>query len=125
MNKHEIKKCPRCKASLECKQGNVAHCQCSQVEISGATKEYLKKTQYDCLCKSCLSELNHMVKMTERYEFTNSPNLLVEKLHYYRENGFWVFTEFYHMLRGSCCGNGCKHCAYGYVKKEEVDNCLR
>ncbi|MEO1009880.1 MAG: DUF5522 domain-containing protein [Bacteroidota bacterium] len=26
----------------------------------------------------------------------------------------WVFTEFYHILRGQCCQNGCRHCAYGF-----------
>lgn len=32
--------------------------------------------------------------------------------HYYFENGFMVFTEAYHLLRGYCCGNGCRHCPY-------------
>jgi hypothetical protein len=34
---------------------------------------------------------------------------------YYNEEGHMVFTEEYHKRRGSCCGNGCKHCPY---KKE-------
>lgn len=32
--------------------------------------------------------------------------------HYYFENGFMVFTEAYHLQRGYCCGNGCRHCPY-------------
>jgi hypothetical protein len=28
----------------------------------------------------------------------------------------WVFTEFYHLLRGHCCKNGCRHCVYGHKK---------
>ena len=32
--------------------------------------------------------------------------------HYYKENGNIVFTEQYHIDRGYCCGNGCRHCAY-------------
>lgn len=31
---------------------------------------------------------------------------------YYNENGRLVMTETYHRKRGSCCGNGCKHCPY-------------
>ena len=31
---------------------------------------------------------------------------------YYNENGQLVMTEAYHQKRGSCCGNGCKHCPY-------------
>ncbi|HEX7730559.1 MAG TPA: DUF5522 domain-containing protein [Terracidiphilus sp.] len=32
---------------------------------------------------------------------------------YYMENGLMVFTETYHLKRGSCCGSGCRHCPYG------------
>jgi hypothetical protein len=31
---------------------------------------------------------------------------------FYMENGYMVFTEAYHLRRGSCCGNGCRHCPY-------------
>jgi len=31
---------------------------------------------------------------------------------YYNEDGRIVLTEEYHKRRGSCCGNGCKHCPY-------------
>ncbi len=32
---------------------------------------------------------------------------------YYFEDGLMVFTAAYHLKRGSCCGNGCRHCPYG------------
>ena len=31
---------------------------------------------------------------------------------FYWEKGKMVMTEHYHKKRGSCCGNGCKHCPY-------------
>jgi hypothetical protein len=31
---------------------------------------------------------------------------------FYYENGRRVMTESYHKRRGSCCGNGCRHCPY-------------
>ena len=31
---------------------------------------------------------------------------------YYDENGYRVMTESYHVRRGSCCGNKCRHCPY-------------
>lgn len=34
---------------------------------------------------------------------------------YYFEDGKMVMTESYHLKRGSCCGNGCKNCAYSPV----------
>lgn len=33
---------------------------------------------------------------------------------YYNEQGFFVFTEKYHVKKGYCCGNGCKHCPYNF-----------
>ena len=38
--------------------------------------------------------------------------LITNKLYYYLENGFKVFTEEYHLKRGYCCKNGCRHCPY-------------
>ncbi len=32
---------------------------------------------------------------------------------YYFEGPNLVFTEAYHLKRGSCCGSGCRHCPYG------------
>ncbi|MEM6698445.1 MAG: DUF5522 domain-containing protein [Bacteroidota bacterium] len=31
------------------------------------------------------------------------------------EKGRWVFTAAYHLKRGYCCGNGCRHCPYDHV----------
>lgn len=31
---------------------------------------------------------------------------------YYEERGCVVFTSYYHLKRGSCCGSGCRHCPY-------------
>jgi hypothetical protein len=38
---------------------------------------------------------------------------------YYNEEGLLVLTEKYHLERGTCCGNGCKHCPYDYEKVDE------
>lgn len=32
--------------------------------------------------------------------------------YYLNENGLMVFTAQYHIRRGYCCKNGCKHCPY-------------
>lgn len=34
---------------------------------------------------------------------------------FYLENGFLVFTAAYHLRRGTCCGNRCRHCPYDHV----------
>jgi len=46
------------------------------------------------------------------------PEQLIEGLDYYIESGFVVFTEHYLRNRGRCCESGCRHCPYGFVKKD-------
>lgn len=31
---------------------------------------------------------------------------------YYKEGDRIIFTEEFHVIRGQCCGNGCRHCPY-------------
>ncbi|WP_113953693.1 DUF5522 domain-containing protein [Arenicella xantha] len=53
---------------------------------------------------------------------TNSVNAPVwpikelrENEHYYMENGLMVLTEAYHLARGRCCGNACRHCPFEHI----------
>jgi hypothetical protein len=39
---------------------------------------------------------------------------------FYYENGYRIMTESYHRRRGTCCGNGCRHCPY--EPKHETGN---
>ncbi|MEO5684124.1 MAG: DUF5522 domain-containing protein [Chitinophagaceae bacterium] len=38
---------------------------------------------------------------------------------YYNEDGYTVFTEQYHLKKGYCCGNGCRHCPFKYENVPE------
>jgi hypothetical protein len=38
---------------------------------------------------------------------------------YYNEDGNLVFTEKYHLQKGYCCGNRCRHCPYNFEKVPE------
>ncbi len=115
--KHEIKICPICGNSFECKVGDIANCQCN-IDIEQGTKEFLSKTYFDCLCKNCLDRFNKLFNTSKRYAFPTQKELFVEGLHYYKENNCWVFTELYHLLRGYCCKSGCRHCVYGFKKQK-------
>ncbi|MFM2138133.1 MAG: hypothetical protein RJA57_440 [Bacteroidota bacterium] len=47
-------------------------------------------------------------------------NQLIEGVHYYfNEAGFVVLTEAYHLEKGYCCGNGCRHCPFNYENVPE------
>ncbi|MDZ7898343.1 MAG: DUF5522 domain-containing protein [Arcicella sp.] len=47
----------------------------------------------------------------------NTPKGLLPEDFYMTPEGFIVFTEIYHQKRGYCCKSGCRHCAYGFVRK--------
>ena len=41
-------------------------------------------------------------------------NLIEGEDYYYNEQGYIVLTEQFHIKKGYCCGNGCKHCPYDF-----------
>ena len=109
MKKSIAKSCSRCKSEIECNADSIHDCACSQISISKECSDYLNKTNYDCLCNSCLSILNELVLKAE-----NVTSKSTENVHYYVENGLLVFTELNHIQRGYCCQSNCRHCAYGF-----------
>lgn len=42
----------------------------------------------------------------------------VEGIHYYNEGERMIFTALFHIQRGQCCGNGCRHCPYSPKHKK-------
>ncbi|MEM1327173.1 MAG: DUF5522 domain-containing protein [Bacteroidota bacterium] len=50
---------------------------------------------------------------------------LIENVDYYIENGRWVFTEAFHLKRGTCCGSRCRHCPYEHINVLEVKRAKR
>lgn len=57
-------------------------------------------------------------------EAHRAPELAPEDF-YFDEEGFLVFTRAFHLKRGYCCGNGCKHCPYDHVavrKKQAAED---
>jgi len=53
--------------------------------------------------------LQEMLVMARSYY---SKGQLTENIDYYIEAGRYVFSAWYHLKRGSCCGNGCRHCPF-------------
>ena len=41
---------------------------------------------------------------------------------YYFEDGLMVLTARYHLRRGYCCEQGCRHCPYEFGKRESEDS---
>lgn len=42
--------------------------------------------------------------------------------YYFNEQGLMVFTAKYHLDRGYCCKNKCKHCPWNYGKSKVKDS---
>lgn len=101
------KKCLRCQTEFTCLIETIQTCSCSSAKLSAQTRQFLKKTKWNCLCNPCLTHFEQLVNSN----FANHP--LQENIHYYMENGLVVFTELFHIQKGKCCGSGCRHCPYG------------
>jgi len=108
--------CSRCKKEIYCNVDDIENCQCSTIKLKSSTKLFLKKTHYKCLCNDCLEKLDYFDALNEQYKSPKTPSEFIEHIHYYIENGLWVFTEFFHYQKGECCKNNCRHCAYGYQR---------
>lgn len=115
-----IKNCDRCHTTFECKTDSIDTCQCSSVELTEETKIYLAKTSYNCLCENCLTEVNRYAEWKKEYPFPQHPSQYKEGIHYYLEGQYWVFTNYFHYLKGNCCKNNCRHCAYGYSSTKSI-----
>ena len=62
MKKDNISTCQRCQSIFECKANDIANCQCATFIISEATQQYLSTTDYGCLCKKCIIEINQSIE---------------------------------------------------------------
>lgn len=45
---------------------------------------------------------------------------LVENEDYYLDEGLMVLTTGYHLRRGYCCDQGCRHCPYIKISEEDA-----
>ena len=56
--KLEIKACPRCGETFECRINNPAHCQCAGVTLSRELSARIFEHHGDCLCVDCLKSIS-------------------------------------------------------------------
>ena len=55
--KHEKKNCCRCDSFFECKVGDIANCQCTQMTLSLEEISFMEEMYDDCLCANCIYEM--------------------------------------------------------------------
>ena len=76
-----------------------------------------------CLCPSCLAKVigKHIEGRLADLPFEEALNLakqkpasnrLLELIDYTVKGGNYVFSRWYLLKQGKCCGNGCRNCPY-------------
>ncbi|UYW01294.1 cysteine-rich CWC family protein [Flavobacterium agricola] len=104
--------CSYCKAPITCKANDITNCDCQSVNLLPETVHFLQtKTNHNCLCNACLHRFDQWVQFGLNNPFPARMSQM-QPVHFYTENGFFVFTEQYHVHKGYCCENNCRHCVY-------------
>lgn len=120
MNVIKVKNCSNCSKAFNC--GDTlegSKCWCNDFPPIFAPSDAI-----DCFCPTCFK--NACSAKIEEYVSTITPETatenrakdlpqssnLVEGIDYYLENGNYVFKAWFHLKRGFCCTNGCRHCPY-------------
>ena len=120
MNLIKVKNCSTCGTAFNC--GDTpegSKCWCNDFPPIFTPTDVI-----DCLCPGCFK--NACAVKIEEYVTTVSPESalenrakdlpkstsLMEGIDYYIENGNYVFKAWFHLKRGHCCENGCRHCPY-------------
>lgn len=114
--------CPRCGQSVDCQlAAGQAHCWCMDLPALLTVD-----TMGACVCQRCLAELLQL-KLAEHFDdgvvYQTAPQeairwqgqALIDGVDYTIEQGFYVFSRWFHLKRGQCCGHACRHCPYGYA----------
>lgn len=66
MCKHEEKNCAHCKTIFECKVGDISHCQCYDVKLSGDEMDFIARRYTDCLCAPCMQAMKREFHLLQR-----------------------------------------------------------
>ena len=108
-------KCPLCGGPNDCAwagapvlggapaSSNRIPCWCFMVEVPSACAARASDAGRSCICHACVAEARRSLPWDSRPRAGET---------YWLEDGRMAFTARYHLRRGYCCGNGCRHCPY-------------
>jgi Family of unknown function (DUF5522) len=125
------KSCDRCQTRFNCSGCGSNACWCMNYPaiFNCATADAatdLPDRSSDCVCPQCLTQMTqahiaqtidlHAVHSTSPKQALAYQGLpLIEGLDYTIENGLWIFSRWYFLKQGKCCGNACRNCPYGHI----------
>ncbi|HEX5220409.1 MAG TPA: cysteine-rich CWC family protein [Verrucomicrobiae bacterium] len=108
-------RCPLCGGLNDCRLCTSAAykgpCWCESVNIPPELLAHVPEEarQRACLCRNCVMAFH-------REQSTTGPLAVAAGDYYFDTDGLMVFTAAYHLRRGYCCGNDCRHCPYEVAK---------
>jgi hypothetical protein len=108
---NDLARCPLCGGPNDCRLCTTAaykgSCWCAAVEFPAELLACVPAEQRNraCICRACMTAFHHG-RSAQRDAGLRPGD------HYFDQNGLMVFTAQYHLRRGFCCGNNCRHCPY-------------
>ena len=121
------KACSRCGVQFDCGLTEEDHCWCSHYPPI-----FEPDPEINCFCPKCfhievkkkieiyVSEMTPEKALSDNRAKELPKTPLIKDIDYYTKTSTFVFTTWYHLKRGYCCKNGCRHCPYGFEKKNEL-----
>jgi hypothetical protein len=106
--------CPLCGGANECQLCSSAAykgpCWCMKVKIPDELLNRISAEARNraCVCRGCVMKFHR-----DRMDPVAAPKILPGD--FYFDGGLMVFTAAYHLRRGYCCDNGCRHCPFKTV----------
>jgi hypothetical protein len=113
--------CPLCGGSNQCRvaKGELykGPCWCHEITVPNHILSRLAADRLEpaCLCRPCLQTVACIAQEHETADAVLAEVrrvLSTESDFYLDENGDTVFTARFHLKRGACCSNACRHCPY-------------
>ena len=111
------KTCPTCNTAFTC-GSNAASCWCLSYPRIMSVEANAGCHCPDCLARAIgqriatrLSGLSHDDALAEAKPHA-SERQLFEHIDYTMEDNLLVFTRWYLLKKGKCCGKSCRHCPY-------------
>ena len=114
-------RCPWCGGDNQCRvaKGHLykGPCWCHEIVVPNHILSRLAADRLDpaCLCRPCLETIARISREIDDLEavLAEAKRAISENEDSYLDaQGNVVFTARYHLKRGTCCANGCRHCPY-------------
>ncbi len=115
MNLTDTSRCPLCGGANNCQlctpNTYKGPCWCEPMLIPEMllARVPLELRDQTCICRECVAAFH-------RGNSSPPPPPELQPGDFYFDRGRMVFSATYHLRRGYCCGNGCRHCPYPVPK---------